>query len=632
MLQKVRGAMSTIVAAVLAILFVPAFALWGVPELRQFTRTAPLVVDGVAVTPSEIRNEFDREIRINRGKDGKVMTQGEAVAAGLDKQVLERLTVFTLLDQDASRMGLSTPRTAVADFVKDDDTFKDQNTGKFDRQRYASLLEQNGLTEAKFETLIRGELTRSLILDSIQQGASFPKAMERLIIQASVEKRQIAYVVVTPDIAGKAAAPTPQALETYYQQHRNLFRTPEYRTFTTVLLKTDDFAARAKISEEDLRKAYDAVKEQLFVTPERRTFYQIRFDKEADAAAALKALGAGASIEKIAGERGVALKDATFTDAAKGDVVDPKVADAVFAADLKAGVPVGPIKGLFGATIVQLVSVTPGSTKPFEEARAQIQSELGKAQARKLLTDAVEKLEEARDTGDGLAAAAKKAGLEAQTFGPIDDKSFAPGGAIVAGVPGEVLKEAFKLDEGGESQPLELADNAGYFLVAVDAVQEQAFRPYKDVTTEVERRWRDDEALRRMETVARKIRAEVLAGKSLDQAAAPLNRAPLLKEIDRGSSDDVFSEDLRTSLFKLGKGGATTAPVAIGQGVVVAQVQNIGFDFSRVNPEELQQFSAALRQRSGEELTQAYIDTLLKDRKVTRNEAALAGLFGQGAE
>lgn len=101
-------------------------------------------------------------------------------------------------------------------------------------------------------------------------------------------------------------------------------------------------------------------------------------------------------------------------------MLDPKVAEAAFSAELKEGEVTKPVKGLFGWTIVQLAGVKAPETQSFEDVRDELASQYLEQDTRKRVLDMIDKLEEARDTGASLVAAAEEAGVRPQHFGPID--------------------------------------------------------------------------------------------------------------------------------------------------------------------------------------------------------------------
>ncbi|HXI85854.1 MAG TPA: peptidylprolyl isomerase, partial [Parvularculaceae bacterium] len=347
MLRQVRGALKSVVAASVSLLLVLAFAAWGVPEMRQFVQRAPLTVGRVAFSAQTIQAEYNRQLNQRRQQAGGKLSNEEALAAGLPDQVIDSIITRSALEQEALKMGLAAPTKMVRDYLQSIDQFKNPVTGKFDEGTLRNILANNNLSATQFESLIKEDLLRSQLIDSIAAGPSVAKPFTNALILREIERRKVGYLTITADMAGKPAEPTPDVLDAYYKAHEQAFMAPEYRTFTVFEVKTADFAKDFAAPEDELRKLYEANKERLYQTPEKRTLYQFNYADEASAQAAADALRKGEAAEKIAADKHMALTEATFPDITKDAVLDKSVAEAAFSDSLPAGGIAGPINGIF---------------------------------------------------------------------------------------------------------------------------------------------------------------------------------------------------------------------------------------------------------------------------------------------
>ena len=523
MLQSVRGALKGVVAWFIIVLLILAFALWGVPELRSFTRGAAIRVGDEGVPAQAVLNEFNRTMVNQRAQaeDGS-FTREDALAAGLPDQIINSLATRSVVEQEARKMGLAMPRSLVREFLSADERFQNPNSGKFDTQVLSAILQNYQYTLREFEAEMRNTFLREQLVNSLDGGGYAPEGFVDALLLREIEKRDVSYLTMTEDMAGIPEEPTPDKLRTFYDENPQSFTAPEYRTFTVISLREVDFREGLEAPEEDLRKIYEIQKERVYDKPERRTVYQITFDTEAEAQGAVSALKQNTPFEKIALDKGLpSLEAATFTDVSKEDMLDPAVAEAAFAEGLQEGDVVEPVQGLFGWTVIQIAGVTPPETKTFEEVRDELETQFLEQDTQKRLYDAIDAIEEARDTGADITAAAEAAGLEATTYGPVDNFSFAPGGAIIDGIPGEVLAEAFRLEEGEESEAEELNNKAGYFFVTVNEVTPPTLSAYETVEADVEARWRIDERTRRISRAVKQVRDALAAGATLNEAATP---------------------------------------------------------------------------------------------------------------
>lgn len=627
MLRQIRGTMKSVFAILFAVPLIIAFAAWGVPEMRQFTQNYTVRVGDQGLSALDVQTEFDRYATSQRNA-GRDFNREAAIEAGAHNQIVKSLAARSALDQESLNMGLSVPRETVRDFLQSNEQFRNPRTGKFDNEVLSGILREYNYGIREFEDRLQSDLLRDQLMSAVGVEGPAPRAFVDALVLRETEARAVSYLTVTESMAAPAQTPDEAALKAYYDDNVSQFMAPEYRTFSAIILKNADYAETVAPSEDELRRAYEAARAK-YETPERRTVYQFTFADEASAKAAVDALAGGKPFESIAADNGKSLADVTLADALKKDILDPKVADAVFAAKA-AGEAVGPIKGVFGFTIAQIAGITPASTRSFEDVRAEIEAETQSKDSKKKLFDAIEAIENERDTGASIAEAASKAGAIAIEYGPVDSFSFGTGGEIVAGVPGEVLREAFRLEEGEESDAVEFDDKSGYFFVAVTEVEPSTAIPFEEVADEVRARWEAADRTARLSAVVTSLRASLAEGKSLKEAAASLNRAPITEVVARRQAGRIFSPAVVDQIFSAGKGEAVSGPSLTGDAEVVATIDEISYDPSRISANDISLFAQYVGGQLGQEIVDAYSDAVVSDARVKINQAQVDEIFSAG--
>ena len=323
------------------------------------------------------------------------------------------------------------------------------------------------------------------------------------------------------------------------------------------------------------------------------------------------------------------LDAATFANARKRDILDPAVSDAAFAEGLEAGSVVEPVRSLFGWTVAQVVDITPGESRSFEEVRPELEESFVENDVRSRMQNALDEIEEVRDTGADLADAAAEAGFKTETVGPVDRLSFAPGGAIVPGVPGEALAEAFALDEGEQSEARRLSDE-GYFFVSLREIRPPALKPYDEVEDEVQQRWRDRERRERIAKTVASIREAVAGGKTFDEVAAEFDRAPIELTIDRRFENDIVDREFNEKLFFADHGGLAASEIGAGGAQALAVIRDIAFLPNSIPPAGQQQFAQLVGRQLDQELIEAFILAIREDYGVKINQAQIDAIFSDG--
>ena len=94
------------------------------------------------------------------------------------------------------------------------------------------MIREGGYSEARYVDEQRRGMLRHQIASSLAGDLHVPVAAMTALDRYQNEKRSIDYLVLGPAQAGDIAAPAPDALEKYFDEHKALFRAPEYRKIT----------------------------------------------------------------------------------------------------------------------------------------------------------------------------------------------------------------------------------------------------------------------------------------------------------------------------------------------------------------------------------------------------------------
>src|SRR5262245_53075841 len=161
MLQKIRDKVSGIVATVFLGAIAVVFIFWGL-DFKSNANTFAAKVDGEKISIDEVKRAWQQRQQqlqqMLRDELPESLVKAQQ-AALLDQAVRERL-----LRQRAKRFGYRVTDEALAKRVMEYPQF--QVDGKFDADRYAALLQQNGMTTTGFEA----ELQTELLLTQMQNG------------------------------------------------------------------------------------------------------------------------------------------------------------------------------------------------------------------------------------------------------------------------------------------------------------------------------------------------------------------------------------------------------------------------------------------------------------------------------
>ncbi len=474
---------------------------------------------------------------------------------GLDQNVLSRLLASAALEGEAARLGISVGDAAVRDRLVTFPAFQGLD-GKFDRDAYKLALQQEGLSEAEFEAKIRDETARTVIQDAAVSATASPAALDDTITAWATETRSFTLAELLPsDLPAPVAAPDEAQIKTYYDAHPAPYTKPETRNITYVWLSPEMVAGKVTLDDAALHKAYEARIDE-YVTPERRLVEKLVYPDEATAKAAKARFDAGEiDFAGLAKERGLELADVDLGDVAKEDL--GAAGDAVFA--LTAPGVVGPIETEFGPALFAMNGILDAQTVTFDEAREELAAEASLDQARRMIADESNTLEDLLATGATLEDVAKETDMELATM--AFDKTSEEG---IAAYP--AFRDAAQAATAEDFPQLVPLDDGGVFALRLDSIDPPAVRPLDEVRDQVVADWTKDQTQAELKKMA-----DDIAAASTDPAALEASGLVVTRYDDfaRGGFIDKTPPEVVQSAFTMAD-GTTAAVEAQGRVFLIA--------------------------------------------------------------
>ena len=630
MLRGLRKASSnwvgkSIMFAVVGFLVI-SFAIWGIGDIfRGFGQSSLAKVGDREVTIEQFRQIYNDRLQQIGRQIGRPITQQQARALGFDRQVLGQVIAEIALDERARQLGLNLSDDEVARRIREDPTFRGFG-GQFDRDRFLQMIRSVGFTEPRFVAEQRRLSLRRQIAEAISGEVKVPETLTQVMSRYEDEQRSVEYVVLDPAKAGDIPQPTPEELAQYFEGRKHLFRAPEYRKATVIVVSTADALMWIAVSDDDARRAYEQ-RRQRYVTPERRRVQQIVFPSAADARAASERLAGGVTFEAIAAERELKDSDIDLGLVAKTGIVDRAVADAAFA--LKEGETSQPVEGRFGTALVRVTKIEPEHVRSYEEAAAELKQELAADRAKAEIQTRYDKIEDERVGGSQLAEIAQRLGLRAHLIDAVDRSGRAPDGAAVQLPPGvDILANIFASDVGVDNDPVQLPAG-GYVWYEVSEVIPSRERNLDEVKDRVEARWRDDRISERLRAKTTEILDKLKAGTSLaDIAAAEGLKVETASGLKRNKPTDALSATALDDVFRTGKGTAAAADGRNPPERVVFRVTDTTVPSATLSSEEANRIADQLKRSIADDLIGQYLVRLQNDLGVRINENALRQVVG----
>ena len=630
MLRGMRKASSNwlgkiIMATVMGVLII-SFGVWGIADIfRGFGQSTLAKVGHTEISTEQFRQIYNDRLQQLGRQVGRPLTSEQARAFGFDRQVLQQTIAEAALDEEARRLGLAQSMDETMRLIFNDPNFRGVN-GAFDPARFQALIRQLGYSEQRFIAEQRRVSLRRQIAGTIAAGIETPKVLLEALARFQNEQRTIEYVKLGAAQAGTIDPPSPEALAAYFDEHKALFRAPEYRKISFVVITPEEIGKWSEVSDEDARKVYEQRRDKLG-TPERREVSQIVFPNAEEASAARSRIESGLSFEDLAKERGLNPADVDLGLIAKSAIADPAIADAAFS--LQPGQVSQPTQGRFGVALVKVGKVEPGTTPSYESVTQEIKKSIASERAKIKVGELRDKMEDERAGGASVIEAAQKLGLTPVTLDAVDRSGRLPGGQPAPNIPRglDVVSQAFNSDVGVDNEPISF--NGGYVWYDVLGITPSRDRSLDEVKDQVETRWKDDQIASRLRTRAADVVQKLeQGGKLADEAAQAGLTVETASGFRRESSLPGLPAAAIAAAFRSAKDGVGQVPDPAANSWIVFRVTDITMPPIDLASDDMKKLKDNIKRALVDEQIAQYITKLETEIGTSVNQAAFAQITG----
>jgi len=519
MLLEIREKVQGVFASIILVLICVLFGLWGIQNYLGGGKEAPVVTVGD-------KEFFQRDVTQAYQQFAQNLAGMKFDENMLKQQALEKMIRDEVLLQYAFEQNLTISDDTARAFIQSLEYF--QKDGKFDKAQYQSLLTGQGMSSDEFVSRIKKALMMEQLQKAIVDSGFVTKAEVEAFFKIQNQKRDVEYVSIP--VKQSSQMPSDESIENYYRQHQDAFQTEEQVSIQFVELSLDKLASEVKATDEQLKAYYEEQKAQ-YTNPERRKISHIlfAFDKnqaDADQQAQQRALQAKQALQnKDFAALAAEVSDDKLTAKNGGDlglfnvgVMEKDFEEA--ASKLKLGEVSEPVRSAFGYHLIKVTELVPGEVKAYEAVKAEVAKAYQKSQAEATFNQMGEKLGEVSyENTDSLDAAAKLLGVSISKLGPFSRNA---GEGIASDE--KVRLAAFSEDvlKGSNSEPIELSADR-VVVLRMDTHTPATVKELKVVRGEVVTALQKATAEQQASELAGAIKAEVAAGKSLNEVTASRN-------------------------------------------------------------------------------------------------------------
>ena len=624
MLQKIRSNMQGVVAYFIVGFLVIVFALWGVEAFFSGDGGQDVAeVDGEGITALALSQRVyqqRQQLLAQMGRDVDPSSLDETLLRG---PVLQEMIDKLVMEQAALNRGLVVSDALLADIIRQTPEF--QVDGVFSPEQFELRVRGIGMSQTQYRDAIKkqilvGQLINGLVLSEFSTEAE-------MVLAASItgEKRDLAYVLLSPALAADRVHLEADDSKNYYAQHGGEFVTPEVVSVDYITLSLEDFYS--PVSDEDIASAYQELLGAVSQVTRRRAAHILletgeqRSDAEAQQAlqGIVSRLEAGESFGVLATEHsddvGSRLQggDLGFSDGeAFPDVFEQQLLE------LASGQVSAPFRSEAGWHIVKLVEVEQNQPPSLAESRDELVNELQRRGAEPRYAVKLESLKDISFNAADLASVAQALDLDVQKsilFGRsgADSGLFANQHLVAEAFSSSVLKD------GLNSEVIETA--AGEALVLrIDQHMPPAPIPFEEVEESITAQLLAQKQREFLQARADEIQSAAAAGQQLSDLA---KRDELdyreLREVTRDNTQGERAE-IVTAAFQAGavtgQANVVVETLADGDVLVLAVTRAVPGSLDELDEEKREAMRQVLVRFQSQRSVAAFRASLNDDAKV----------------
>ena len=477
--------------------------------------------------------------------------------------ILEQLINRRLLQKEAARESLRVPDSQLQQFIAEQPAF--QENGKFSPERYKTLLAAQNMSPLGFEERLRQDLLLTPLQEPIGAGNIVARSSGERYLGLLEQKREVAAAAIDPEQFLPQIKIDDAAVKAQYDANPASYNTPELAKVEYVVLTQDALAAQTVPDAAEVRAHYDHNLKQ-YSKPEEREAAHILIAVKPDAKPEEKAAAKKKAEDLLAQAKANPNK---FAELAKQHSQDPGSAsqggnlgafgrgtmvkpfeDAVFA--MNVGDIAGPVETDFGYHIIKLTAVEAAKVRPFDEVKAQIETDLKRQKAAQKFATAADQFQNlVYEQADSLQGAAKALGLTVRTTPPVTRnqvQALAQGSAKFV----QALFAPESIQAKRNTEAIEVAPNV---LMAGRIVEYKppALRPFAEVEEEIRKQLAGKAAAEMAQKAGHENLALLEQGKSDKEAgvafAAPVTLAR--RDVQAGYPPDALTRIFQVAPTKL---------------------------------------------------------------------------------
>ena len=551
-------------------------------------------VNGEPISGMEYQKEYRQHLEALQRAYKNVWSENLIEEFDLKNRALQELINAKLVSQEARKIGLDITEKEIQSEILAYPAF--QYRGRFDESRYRELLSRNRMKPEDFEASIaQGLLQRKLR----QFLMTFSPVTEQEVLDQytfSNQKVKISFVQFQPKDFEKSVALEPQAMESYFEEHKEAYRVPEKIKIAYITIDPNTFKGDVDITDPQVEYYYEENKEMFRQEKEvraRHILFKLAqnapVEKEEKvkekASKVLEKARAGGDFAKLAKEYSegpTAPKGGDLGYFSRGRMAKP-FEEAAF--KMKKGEISELVRTRFGYHIIKVDDVKEARTKTLEEVQGEIKETLTQMASTDLAHEKALSLIDQMPYEVDLSQYAERHKV------PIKQSGYFSSNETIPDIEGDdkLRKSIFSFEKNDVSEVLEFKGK--FYIIQVVDKKPSHLPELTDVKDRVKKDFTSHLATLKAKSAAEEYLAELAGGKDWQKLAKERKLTP--KTTDFFTRNDYipqigYAPGLQEAAFSLSENSSYPDGVfETDKGVIVIKLEGRkGIDMAKYEEEK----------------------------------------------
>ena len=384
MLNKMRESAGSWMIKILLGLVVLAFIFMGAGSFNSGRPNKAATVNGEPIPIKDYQQTYQNLMDRLRSQFGERLNNEMLEMMNVKQQAMNQVIETELLRQTAKKYDIQVVSDELAESITRIPAF--QKNGRFSEQQYKMVLNHNRLSPAAFEAMQRESMLVQKLQSIVSSGIQVSAAEARQWYDWQNKKIKIQYAAFAPeDFTDVSIA--PEALKTYYEEHKDKYRTQPRRKVRYVRFTPSAYEDTVEISDAAIQGYYNDNKEtysEPATVKARHILLKVPQGASAEKASEIREKAEKLAARARSGENFAELarthsegptsgKGGDLGRFAKDEMAEP-FAEKAFA--MEAGEISDPVRTRFGWHVIQVEDKSAESVQPLEQVADQIRERL----------------------------------------------------------------------------------------------------------------------------------------------------------------------------------------------------------------------------------------------------------------